>query len=259
MGESFKAVVSLFVIIALIVALIAWIEDRPDQTTWIVRASSLAVAAALVAVLIKRHFRRDLAPDYLHDACGVYFNRGGFCFAFATEIRDGVCQFRAYYQNQFDRRCLGRIALQPARGFFLNRPKIDVMTFAISAEPGAYGVVTLPIPLPPEAQGKTQTFEVGASVEYPEGRGNRLRFRDGVFVRANSNFGNAFGTALTVAGALGGAIVFSSPATVEISLPPNVAETVPTGQTRSHVIWKLGDSPITTPDTDSSDDVAHGV
>lgn len=245
MGESFKAVISLFMIIALIVALFAWIEDRPDQTTWIVRGASLVVAALMLTVLLKLHFRRDIAHDYLQRAVGTYFNRGGFCFGFATDVKDGVCQLHAFYQNQHERPCLGRIALRPARGFFLNRAKIDIIAFEIPIEAGAFGTTTLPIPLPREVQGKPQTFEVGASVEYPRGRGKRLRFRDGLFLRTNSNFDNSFGTALTVAGALGGAVVLSSPATISISLPKDVAEELPSDlKPESRLMWKLGDPPI---------------
>lgn len=245
MGESIKALCSLFMIVAAIVAAVAWFDEQPNQTTWIVRVSSPLVAVLSLAALLKLHLRRDAARDYLQDTTGGYFNRDGFCFAFATEVKDGVCQFQAYYQNQYERPCVGRIALRPARGFFLTRAEIDTITFQIACDAAAFGVATLPIPLPREIQGKRQSFEVGASVEYPQGKGQRLRFRDGVFLRANTNFGNSFGTTLTVAGALGGAIVLSTPATATIPLPTDVAEELPSNsESRIKVIWKLGDPSI---------------
>ncbi|MDB5335301.1 MAG: GTP-binding protein LepA [Planctomycetaceae bacterium] len=245
MSESIKAICGLFIIVAGIVALFVWTDDRPDQTTWILRGSTIVVTALSLAVILRLHFRRDLARDYLQEITGGYFNRDGFCFVFGAEAVDGVCQFHAYYQNQYERPFVGRIALRPARGFFLTRAKIDTITFEIACDAAAYGVATLPIPLPREIQGKPQSFEVGASVNYPQGKGKRLRFRDGVFLRTNTNFGNSFGTALKVAGALGGAIVLSSPATATVLLPTDVAEELPSNsESNTTQIWKLGDPPV---------------
>jgi hypothetical protein len=245
MGESVKALCSLFMIVAAIVSAVAWFDDQPNQTTWILRIASPLVAVSSLAALLKLHLRSDVAHDYLRDTTGGYFNRDGFCFAFLAEVVDGVCHLRAYYQNQYEHPCIGRIALRPARGFFLTRAKIETITFEIACDAGAFGVATLPIPLPQDVQGKQQSFEVGASVEYPQGKGKRLRFRDGVFLRTNTKFGNSFGTALTVAGALGGAIVLSSPATVTIALPSAAVDELPfNSMPSSTLIWKLGDPPI---------------
>jgi hypothetical protein len=98
------------------------------------------------------------------------------------------------------------------------------------------------VPLPQSAQGTRQKFDVGASVEYPTGRGRRLRYREGIAIPHNSTFGNAFGKAVALAGAAAGVIVFSHPASIMINLPTGVAETIPedsmpTVETR----WTLGD------------------
>jgi hypothetical protein len=94
-------------------------------------------------------------------------------------------------------------------------------------------------------QGKKQSFEVGASVTYPSGKGHRVRFGDGLVIRANSNFGNAFGTALTVAGAMTGQIVLSQPATVTLVLPTGVAEQVHHCSPQDvQTIWRAGDPPL---------------
>ena len=245
MGESIKAICSLVMIIALIVAALAWFDDRPNQTLWILRVSAPLVVGLSLAAILKLHFRRDIAHDYLQDAFGTYFNRDGFCFAFAVDVMDGVCQFHAYYQNQYDRPCVGRIALRPARGFFLTRAQVETITFEVPCEPAGFGVVTLPIPLPRVVQGRMQSFEIGASVEYPQGKGQRLRFRDGVFLRTNTKFDNSFGTALTVVSALTGQIELSTPATATIALPTDVAEMLPdNSQPRMKTLWKLGEPPI---------------
>ena len=245
MGESIKAIYSLVMIIALIVAAFACFDDQPNRTLWILRVSAPLVAGLSLAAILKLHLRRDIAHDYLQDAFGGYFNRDGICFAFATDVIDGICQFHAYYQNQYERPCVGRIALRPARGFFLTRAQVETITFEVPCEAAGFGVATLPIPLPPEVQGKMQSFEIGASVEYPQGKGQRLRFHDGVFLRTNTKFDNSFGTALTVVSALTGQIALSTPATATIALPTDVAEMLPdNSQPRMKTLWKLGEPPI---------------
>ncbi len=52
MGESVKAICSLIIIVAAIVALFVWTDDKPDQTTWIVRISTITVAGALGGTIV---------------------------------------------------------------------------------------------------------------------------------------------------------------------------------------------------------------
>ena len=132
-----------------------------------------------------------------------------------------------YFQNQYDKPCIGRIALRPARGFFLARANIETITYEIECAPASFGFARVAMPIPEKLQGKRQSFEAGASVHYPDGKGQQLRFFDGVYLRANTNFGNAFATALTVAGAATGMIVLTSPATANVDLPARVAEEIP--------------------------------
>ena len=106
----------------------------------------------------------------------------------------------------------------------LGRAKIETITFEIPCQSAAFGVARIPIPIAKELQGKRQSFEVGASVDYPEGRGRRVRYFDGIFLRTNAKFGNSFGTALVVAGALTGSIVMTRPAKTTVLFPAGVAE-----------------------------------
>ena len=245
MGESVKAVCALVLIVASAAAALAWSTNQPDAISWSCRIGGPVVALLALGLILRLHFRTDLAPDYLRKQAGNYFNRGGFCFAFGATAVDGVCYLSAYFQNQQDKPCLGRIALRPARGFFLGRAKIETITFEIDCKPAAFGVASIAIPLPKKLQGKRQAFEVGASVDYPQGKGRRLRFRDGIFLRTNANFGNRFGTALTVAGAATGQIVLSNPATTAVELPVDVAEDVSQDlKPEIKTLWKLDDPPL---------------
>lgn len=86
------------------------------------------------------------------------------------------------------------------------------------------------------------------SAESPKGKGERVRFFDGVFLRANTQFEDSIHTATVLAGALTGSIatiVFSKPAHVKINLPNGVAEDLLVEMEPSvEVIWQTGDPPI---------------
>jgi hypothetical protein len=245
-GESTKSLLALVMIVAGLFAAGSWfMAEEPDATTWQIRLVSTAIALLALILILLLQFRRDRARDFLREVAGNYFNRDGFCFAISATEEEGIAWFQVYFQNQQDRPSIGRVALRPARGFFLTRAKFDLITYEIHCPPVGFGVAYLAVPVPAHLQGKRQAFEVGASVRYPEGRGRRLRFQDGIFLRANSNFGDSFATALAVAGAATGSIVLTSPATVTINLPKNVAEELPTQLAPEiRILWQLGDAEL---------------
>lgn len=213
--------------------------------TWGFRIGGPITALLALGLILKLQFRADLQPDYLRPLIGSYFNRDGFCFGFITEAIDGVAYIVMYFQSQYDKPSLGRVAVRPARGFFMTRAKIDAITFEIDCPPAGFGTVRIAFPIPEKQQGKLQSFEVGASVSYPEGKGERVRFHDGVFLRSNSNFSSSFNTAVTVAGAAGGSLILTRPATIKVELPDNVAEEIDdTIEPETKLLWQLGDPPL---------------
>jgi hypothetical protein len=230
-------------------AAVAWFDDKldfPKPVIYFLMFGCPILCALAVGLFLKIHFRADEVPDYLGPRVGTYFNRDGFCVGILPAVADGVCVFEVYFQNQYENRSVGRFAVRPARRFFLGRAKMESIIVEVDCEPAAFGVARVAVPLPAMLQGRRQSFEVGASVEYPEGKGRRLRFGNGITLRANSSFGNAFGVGLTVAGALTGQIVYTSPATVTIDLPKGVAEDV-TDRVRPtpvDTLWKLGAPPM---------------
>jgi hypothetical protein len=245
MRETLKVLCVVVFMFAAPAAAIGWFDRAGSAVSLFLRYGCPVLAVLGIAGFLKIHFRADLAPDYLHHHVGTYFNRGGFCFGFRTSVFDQVCYLEVYFQNQQDEPCVGRIALRSARGFFLGRADMEPIAIEIKCEPAAFGTAKIAIPIPSELQGKRQSFEVGASVDYPSGKGRTLRFRDGIVLRANSNFGNAFGTALTVAGALTGSIVWTTPATVTLDLPDEVAQDGADGLgAEVKTCWKLGDEPL---------------
>jgi hypothetical protein len=245
MGESFKAVCSILIIASMAGTAIAWLDESPSEAMKWTRIISPLVGVVALGVLLKAHFRKDIVPDYLYAFNGKYFNRGGFCFSINTSLVGGICYLEAYFQNQYDQPCMGRIALRPARGFWLTRANIDTVGFDILCDGAAFGIARIPVPLVKDVQGKKQSIEVGASVDYPQGKGRRLRFRDGIFLHTNSQFKNAFGTTLAIAGAATGKIVLVTPATATIILPFNAVEEIHREiQSEIRILWKHGDPPL---------------
>ncbi|HEX8325296.1 MAG TPA: hypothetical protein VF595_15450 [Tepidisphaeraceae bacterium] len=240
--ELTKGVLCLIVIAGVVVTLFAWSSSRPDRNTWRYRVAAPAAAVLGLGAFLAIHFRRDRAPDFLRAATGAYFDRGGLCFAFSVQREGACCVLHVLFQNRFERPCHGQIALRPARGFFMARAKIEAIGVAVNCGPGAFGVARLRIPIPAAFQGTKQKFDVGASVEYPTGRGRRLRNREGFSIGHNSSFGDAFGKTLALAGAAAGTIVFKHPASVTLALPSGVADEVrPETAPEIETIWVLGD------------------
>jgi hypothetical protein len=245
MREALKVLCVVIFMFAAPAAAIGWMDRADGAVSLFLRYGCPVLAVLGIAGFLKIHLRADLVPDYLHHHVGTYFNRGGFCFAFRTSVLDGVCYLEVLFQNQRDAPCVGRIALRPARGFYLGRANIEPIAIEIKCKPAAFGTAKIAIPIPGELQGKRQSFEVGASANYPNGTGRTLRFRDGIVLRANSDFGNAFATALTAAGALTGSIVWSTPAKITIDLPGGVSDDVAeASEPETQTLWKLGDQPV---------------
>ena len=229
-----------------ITAALAWIADHPNEFTWTFRIVGPLVAVAGLIGFLLVHFRRDQTPDYLYRACGKYFDRGGLCFSFITSIVDEICFLNLFFQNRYDQPCGGRVLLRPAKGLFGNR-NVEAILFEIQCDAAAFGVTRLALPIPESIQGKRQAFEVGASVEYPNGRGRMVRFRDGIVIRDNTDFRKTFRTAATVLLATHGHLLLFKPAKFTMSLPLNVAESVPEVLVpETEIFWKLGDPPFET-------------
>lgn len=251
MGESMKTLCVFAMLVGIVVAGVAWTMD-PSPLIWGLRLGMGALGIGSFVAVVLSLTRKDREPDYLRQVARNYFNRDGFCFVPRAASTEGVAFLELYFQNQFEKPCEAMVALRPARGFFLNRPKFEAIAIRVPCEGGAFGVARLAIPVPTKMQGKRQRFEVGASVAYPDGKGRRLRFFDGIFLRANQKFGDAFSKTLTVAYLAAGGIYLASPATAEIALPANVDEDFEgDGYLDVQTLWKPGDPPLTIPLTDT--------
>ena len=246
MLESIKSVLALCVLAGPLAAMVAWFatEDPPSYTTLGFRIGAPLFTLASVAMLLYLHFKKDKVPDFLSKKARTFFENDGFCFTLVPTVKDAVCEIQVIFQNRYSKSSNAQIVIQPSIGYFVTRDNADCISININCEPAAYGIAYVPLSVPAKHQGTTQTFDVGAAVEYPEGRGSLLRFRDGLPVGA-ANFDSTKKQILTVAAALGGAIYLSKPASCSLRLPENVTEEVDgAAPIRVDTIWKLGD-PVT--------------
>jgi len=245
MREGLKGALGVVFIFALMGAVMGYAANFKDPLWhWLAPGSGAIVALACGIGMAKIEFRKDLVPDFLYQEVKRYFDCNGFCFAIAAGVENGEAVINILFQNRHDRRVEGRVALRPAQGF-LARAKIPIFGVDISCPPAGFGVARVPWPVPAKYQGTRQKFDVGADVRHPDGLGKCLRFRISLVLRGNANFKNPFGTAMTVAGLATGAIIISTPASVTVTLPSNVAEVLPDVTAPAIItLWKLGD-PVT--------------
>jgi hypothetical protein len=224
------------------IAVFAWTTDPAGPIAWSFRIGGPLLSVLSLAAILAMHFRADKAPDFLAKQVGRYFNRDGLGFAIVPSQIGDVAYLEAWFQNQYDRALHGQIAVRPSRGFFLTRAPIEAIVYDIQCPAGGFGVASIAIPIPAKLQGKKHQFEVGASVDYPDGKGHRLRFADGLQVRANSQFRNVVGTTLMIAGAATGQFVLVTPARTRIQLPEGVlAEFDKCPSAKVEIHWRLGD------------------
>ncbi len=100
----------------------------------------------------------------------------------------------------------------------------------------------MPLSVPTRYQGAVQKFDIGARVQFPQGRGKMLRFRDGIRV-GSARFQQKRDHVLTVAAAAAGIVLITHPASIKLRLPQNVAESTPEDAAIDTIeIWNLGNA-----------------
>ena len=234
--------------IGAVVATFGWADNRPTATVQSIRIIASALSIVGLAGFIALHFRRDRVPDYLQYCSTVFFDRNGFCFSFEPIVMSESCYIRILFQNRFERRCIAQIALRPAEVFgTFARDDFSGIAVSLDCPAAGFGMLLAPIAIPNKCQGTRQTFQVGATIIYPDGKGRMLRFGSdrSVTVRSNADFCNPFYRRLTIAAALTGGILISRPARVTFLLPDNVLQHAPKENVISQkIIWQLGDDSI---------------
>lgn len=235
MRDNLGAILS-FVLVLLLGGM-TWVWfGEPDETRRVLLMIVLGAVLVLTVAILIDYLRRgtDLAPDHLHEmVVGRPFERKGLGFypAFAP---DGEPYLEIFLQNRFSGPCRGRIVLTPPlRSLRFSRlpiPKINV-EFEIAGQ--EYGVLRIPYDTPLKHRSKSVVFDVAATIDYPEGRGDEVRFRRGLRVHTPRNIVNGAGEVLF--GVLLGGTV--TPARVAMETPAKPLPPDATADPRFHSLW----------------------
>jgi hypothetical protein len=239
MRQSVKSLLTVLVIFsagACVFAWIFWFDGTKNLTNDILRFGMIPICLLFAFLALKMAFTKDIAPDYLGMHGNPYLNKNGFCFDFHMKDIDGIAHLVMTFQNQFERKCRVDVAIKPQNNSF------DDEGMEITCPGGAYGMAAIPIAIPYSKQGLRLNFKVGATVHYPEGKGKRLRFKDGILVRYDSNFYNTFGTFLSIFGIFALTFLWQTPASIYLRIPYDVDSRI---RKRSDpviaIFWQPGD------------------
>ncbi len=164
---------------------------------------------------------RDLLAQ--HTGGKPYFDRQGFCFDIRGAVEDGYAVLEIHFQNRFSGPCQAKVMLRPSVRY-LFRPQWRPPPVFINCEGGAFGVAHVCVDVPKKFQGKNFSFEIFGATNYPQGRGEQLRFSDAIRVAGNPFFS------------------LSAPPRTRFRLPTDVADTGADSQPmKVTILWRTGD------------------
>lgn len=242
-----KYILAVLLFFSALASILLWVlGDLPDldqETNHALRLGSTVIVLLCVAVILWAATRRDKAPDFLRRLFGDSFERDGFCFVVTPNLAGDVFVLNVYYQNRYARLCHARVVLMRRT---MPPSKRVPWSMDIDCEGGAFGVARIPWSVPAPFQGASHKLVLYATVNYPQGRGKMLRFKEGGSVGAPPakpfSFRYIMGKAVFGVFALGGLIIGSTPATVTLNVPSGVAEWPP-GQKHASAVtfWRPGD------------------
>ena len=222
-------------------ALFLWIGGDVDhftpETNRMIWIGSTIVFVISLAGVVWAVTRRDKVPDFLAAITGNYYQHDGFCFVVLPTVANGLLTLTMLAQNKFSERCEATLAFKP----WADRERFLPEQVELSLPPAALVAMRIPVAVPDHLQGKSVEVEIFATARYPDGRGQLLRFREGLTVGRPPNA--VKDTVITALFAAIGFLYVSSPATLDIKLSTELANCLMDDiSTTTTVLWKLGDA-----------------
>jgi hypothetical protein len=238
----------------LALAIVVWVAPLPGDWMLPFRiAMPFAVVGFGIAWLVNLGAARERAPDLLAEQVGTYFERDGLCFAPTLSVSDGLCWFNVFVQNRYSRPCQGTIYFFPMEG--MSRPgagqhdlphDVPPMIASVDCDGGQVAVMSFPYPVAAKWQDRIMIYDVFATSQYPGGRGELLRPREGTPVGAptSGDPDMAKAAGFLAFGLVGVAAVRMAQGpgsgSCELRLPDCVAEREPPGVApKTEVLWVL--------------------
>jgi len=219
-----------------------WTVPRASNAIWGWRIGFAIAILVTGFIWYRAANRKENFPDLLAQAIHSYsyFERDGLCFAPVIHAVQGICWISIYFQNRYANPCTCRIRmLPPPRSFWFGRHDLPPINAELYCPSGAFGVTRFPYPVPQRYQGRHLRFEVFGSTDYPQGKGNMLRFREGIQAGSTSFFSITGGRGLSriylprdVASSLLGPIEPTTEILWQPDLPTNAFPVIPTTPTR---------------------------
>jgi hypothetical protein len=244
MSESAKALLGGFIFLAAFGIFFIWFAAGipSNAIIWTLRIGLPIAVLAAITLLAREQFRKDRAPDFLRLHFGKPFERDGVCFFIRPIAYCGIAYLDVMFQNQYASACTFRVVIAPpVKSFRVSKRPFDGVGMDIGCDGGAFGIARAAIAIPAAFQGKRIKLEVAAATKYSQGKGQLLRFRNGLRASKADTSGLG-GAALTVALLMVGHVHYRKPASITCTLPTGVAETLPPGiQPAISVVWKPGD------------------
>jgi hypothetical protein len=213
---------------------------RPQILGEVVVLFGLLAATCLVVLSRQPRRRSDIAPDYLGRSSGPVFERDGLCFTVSLDAEGDFAMFTVMYQNRYDRPLAAYIALRPVGS------GVATLSPRINCGPAGFGVAKFPVAIPARHQGTKVALEIGASVEYPRGKGREVRFFAGRPVQNDAEFRDLPLKNRPLPGSVKKRNLMLTATTIRLALPRNVAEYVP-DEEKGHAeeLWSLShDGPL---------------
>jgi hypothetical protein len=236
-GRSAKALLQFACLCSVFGAVVTCGLFRTDEIGWTIRFVFIAGAMAAAGLLCWAALRRDRAPDMLAPITRSYLESDGLCFIFTADVFENFCRLNVYFQNRYSRRCRCEIFLDPPKRFWFGRLPLAPARFEIDCGGGECGIARVCYPVPPESQGQAVSFEVAARTKYAQGRGQLLRYREGLRVGPRQGGASAI---VSLAAACVGVLYLSRSARAILQLPVGVASSVDSvnSQASLEIIWR---------------------
>lgn len=237
MSQSARASLAALVVLGCLLSL-AWMMNpqREGNSVWWVRGASVFLIVVPGAILIWAKRIKDKVPDFLRKVSRGYFERDGFCYLAVVGSVKGTCHVVVYYQNRYSLPCEATVSLSVTKVAFKDVSELPNLLIRVSCQGGEFGRAFKPWVPPAHHQGKSAMWDVAAEVNYPKGRGELLRMRDGIRTAGLPAW-------VKVAGLAVGHLMYEKPARTTIPLPIVKGEELQGDQEwQFETHWKLGDS-----------------
>lgn len=222
MSESQRAILGFSIIVCAFIAFFAWVSDFVyPALTWSGRILAPAAAIWVIVALIRDRLTKDVVPDFIRAQGLNPFERDGFFFAIVPRTLTGTLTMQVLFQNAHERPSSAQLVCKPGLGFWLQDLPLAPFTLDLTCPPGGFGIAEVPMAVPTKYQGKEITYELGAHIRYPKGRGKRLLHKTGIHV-GKPVFTTRSRALLSVLGVFGG-FHMGRPATFRFIAPQAVA------------------------------------